>query len=211
MQILQQIKDKTLSPRLVPKEMVSLIVGYLTLEGWTHPQIAQLFEFSEKNAQRAHREFEDMVKATTSLEFVRKKIGYFMCAADNQVAALIRIARASGTPIAEKISAEATAWRIRVDAVTVLQRVGVFPMQPQRIDANIFHHSAESEHSPEEMRKLLENIEEEGKSAGLLNEEVKNKIKAIQVNIQAFEINREMIELKQTTEMKGESDGQESI
>lgn len=211
LQILQQVKDKTLPPRFIPKELKPLIVGYLTLEGWGHSQISQLFETNEKNVQRAHREFEKMVQVTTSLEFVRKKIGYLICAADNQVASLIRLARAPGTPIPERIAAEANAWKIRTDTVTLLQRLGVFPMQPQRIDANVFHHSAELEQSPEEMRKLLENIEQEGKEAGILDEEVKKKIKSIRVKIQEVEISRDIVELKQTTEKKEESNEQESV
>jgi hypothetical protein len=211
LQILQQIKDKTLSPHLVSKEMMTLIVGYLSLEGWTHPQIAQLFEFSEKQAQRAHREFEKMVQVATSLEFIRKKIGYFICASDNQAAALIRIARASGTAIPEKIAAESAAWKIRIDTVTVLQRLGVFPIQPQRIDANVFHHSAEFEQTPEEAMKLLENIEKEGKAAGVLDEEVRKKIKSIKVKIREVEISRDIAELKQTTEQEGENHEPESV
>lgn len=210
LQMLQQIKDKTISPHHVPKEMLPLLVGYLTLEGWTHPQIAQLFEFSEKNAQRGHRDFEDMVKITTSLEFVRKKIGYFMCAADNQAAALIRTARAHGTPISEKIAAESAAWKIRLDTVMMLCRLGVFPMQAQRIDANVFHHSDDMAQSPEEMTKLLDNIEQEGTETGALNKEVMNKIKSIRVRIKEVEIKRDIIALKQATEKKGEPDESES-
>ena len=210
LQTIQQLKDKTLPARFIPDEMKALIVGYLSFEGWTHSQIAQLFELNEKNIQRAHRQFEKMIQVTTSLEFVRKKIGYFICAADNQVAALIRIARASGTSIPEKIAAETSAWKIRVDTVTMLQRLGVFPIQPQRIDANVFHHSAEMEESPEDMRKLLENIEQEGEEAGVLDEEVKKKIKSIRVKIQKVEISCDIAELKQATEKKEESNEPES-
>jgi hypothetical protein len=208
LQVLQQIKDGTLPPRAVPKEMMALIVGYLSFEGWNHSRIAQLLGFSEKNAQRAHREFEKMIQLVTSVEFVRRKIGCFMYAADNQVAALIGIARDPGTPISEKIAAEASAWKIRVDTVTLLQRLGVLPMQAQKINADVFHHSVELERSPEEMRKLLENIEQEGEEAGVLDEAVKKKIESIRVKIQEVEINRDIVELVQTTEKKEASDEQ---
>lgn len=211
LQILQQIKDKTLPPRLVPKEMKALIVGYLSFEGWTHPQIAQLFEFNEKNAQRAHRDFEKMVQVVTSLEFVRRKVGYFICAADNQVAALLRIARSPDTANPDRIAAEAKAWDIRKDIITTLQSLGFLPRQPQQISADLFHHTADAEQSPEEMIKLLDTIEQEGLEAGVLDEEVKKKIKSIKVKIQQIEISQEITELKKETEKKENPDEPEPM
>jgi len=211
LQILQQIKDKTLPPRFVPKEMRALIVGYLSFEGWTHPQIAQLFEFNEKNAQRAHRDFERMLQVTTSLEFVRKKVGYFICAADNQIAALLRIARSPSTADSVKIAAEGKVWEIRIGTITTLQSLGYLPRQPQQINADLFHHLDDTEQSPDEMKKLLENIEEEGLESGVLDEEVKKKINAIKAKIQQVEISQEITELKKETEKREESDEPESV
>ena len=53
--------------------------------------------------------------------------------------------------------------------------------------------------------------EQEGEEAGVLDEEVKKKIKSIKVKIQQVESSRDIIELKQTTENKGELNESESI
>lgn len=205
-QILQMLKDKTISGRFVPLDKRAEIVGYLSLEGWTHSQIAQLFEFSEKNVQRALQEFRRQNQTATSPEFMRERIGYFLCASDNQVAALLRLARSLQTSTKQKIEAEFAAWKIRLDTISKLQSLGFLPIQPQQINADLFHHSAEAlGDSPIEMKKLIENIEHEGRQAGVIDDVVREKIEMIKVKIQQIEVSREIINLKQETEKKGES------
>jgi len=203
LKLLQQIKDKTLSPKLVPKDIRPLMVGHLILDGWSHPQVAQLFECSEKTIQRNLSDFERMNQITVNPEFIRKKIGYFMAAAENQIAALLRIARSQTASNQEKIAAEVSAWRIRVEAITRLQSIGIFPIQAHQVSADIVHHLSDAEEqSPQQLRLILDDIERDGKDAGVLDNEAEKRIKAIRVKIQQVELSQEIVDLKTKTENK---------
>ena len=206
-QILQQLKDKTIRPKAVPIKKRAMVMGYLSLDGWSHPQIAQLFECDEKTVQRRLKDFESTNQVTTDVDFIKRKVGYFLVAAENQISALLRIARSVATSNVEKIAAEHSAWKIRMDVMTKLQSIGYLPMQPQKVNADFYHHMIdEREQSPEEMRKLLESIEREGREAGVLDEVLLGRIETIKVKIRQFEMTKEIIELKQEAERKENTD-----
>jgi len=203
LKLLQQIKDKALSPRLISRDMRPLMIGYLILDGWSHSQIAQLFECSEKTIQRDLKDFETINQASPSPEFIRRKVGYFLVAAENQIAALLRIARSPNATNPEKIASEVAVWKIRVDMMTKLQSLGFLPMQAHQVNADITHHLSDAqEQSPQELRQLLDDIERDGKEAGVLNNDAEKRIKAIRVKIQQVELSQEVVELKKITEIK---------
>ncbi len=208
LKLLQQIKDKTLSPKNISRDMRPFMIGYLILDGWSHPQVAQLFECSEKTIQRDLRDFETLNQVSPSPEFIRKKVGYFLAASENQIAALLRIARSPNASNPEKIAAEVSAWKIRVDTMSKLQSVGYIPIQAHQVNADIVHHLSDAqEQTPEQLRLALDDIERDGKEAGVLDSVAEKQIKAIRVKIQRFELSQEIVELKNETKTKEEKNG----
>lgn len=206
-EVIQGLKDKTLSARDIPEDKKALTIGYLHFDGLSHPQLAELFGVSEKSIQRGMRHFKEMMAISPELQFIKREVGYFLSSAENQVGALLRIARSPNSTASEKIIAENSAWRIRVDVISKLQSIGYLPIQSQHIDADLFHHLADSpEQTPDEMRKVIEGIEQDAKESGVLSSGVKTKIEAIRLKIQKFEVTREIVDLKNETESKGESD-----
>jgi len=209
LKLLQQIKNKTLSPKLVSREIRSLMVGNLVLDGWSHPQIAQLLECSEKTIQRDLQNFEDTNKVSPSPEFIRKKVGYFLVAAESQIVALLRIARSPNATNTEKIASEIAVWKIRVDMISKLQSLGFLPSRPTEIVGDVFYHS-DKESTPEEMLQMVTAIEESSKEAGILDKEVKTKIKSLKARIEKSEIALEIKQLQDTDNKKEDSDEQEN-
>jgi transposase len=203
LKLLQQIKSKTLSPKLVSRETRPLIIGYLILDGWSHPQIAQLFECSEKTIQRDLKDFETIHKVLPGVEFIHRKVGYFLAAAENQIAALLRIARSPNASNPEKIASEVAAWKIRVDAISKLQSLGYLPIQASQVNANIVHHLSDAqEQSPQELRVVLDDLERDGKEAGVLDQELEKRIQAIRIKIQQLDVTQEISKIKTETENK---------
>jgi|GEM_PF-1913390 len=201
LKLLQQIKDKSLSPKLVTRDMRPLMIGYLVLDGWSHPQIAQLFECSEKTIQRDLKDFETLNQISPSPEFIRKKVGYFLAASENQISALLRIARSPNATNPEKIASEVAAWKIRVDTMARLQSIGFLPIQAHQVNADIVHHLSDvEEQTPEQLRLTLNDIEREGKEVGVLDVEAEKRIKAIRVKIQQLEVTQEIVNLKKETQ-----------
>jgi len=196
LQILQGLKDGSCAPEAVPKELIPIIVGYLVFEGWTYPQISQLLGSYDKKVQRARGDFEEMVKATTSLEFVRRKVGYFIAAADNQIGALIRIARSPDASNADKIAAENAAWKIRVDVFSKLQSVGYLPIQQPQISADLFHHVVdESEDEAVSNRNMLFDIENALQKAGTLDETIQARVRILKLKVEKLEVSSEAAKL----------------
>ena len=184
LKLIQQIKNKTLSPKLVSREIRPSMVGYLILDGWSRTQIAQLFECSERTVRRYVEDFEETNKISTSPEFVRKKAGYFVVASENQIAALLRIARSPNTSNPERIAAEVSAWKIRVDTLTKLQDLGFLPTHTHQID--LYHHS-DGEESLEEVKAKIVSIENIAQECGNLSPEIAGKINKLKLKIEKIE------------------------
>ena len=201
-EIVQGLKDKVISSKDIPEDKKALTMGYLHLEGWSYSLIAELFSCCEKSVQRGMRRFKDMVGLSADIDFIRREVGYFLTAAENQVGALLRIARSPNSFNKDKVAAEDAAWKIRVEVLTKLQSLGFLPIHSPHISADLYHHMDDREQTPEELRKLVETIEQDGAESGVLDEEVKKKIESIKFKIQQFEVHREITVLKQETEKK---------
>jgi len=202
-EVIQGLKDKTLSPKNIPEDKKALTMGYLHFDGWSHPQLAELFGVSEKSIQRGMRHFKEMMATSPDLQFIRREVGYFLSAAENQVGALLRIARSPNSTASEKIIAENSAWHIRVDVMSRLQSIGYLPIQSQNINADIVHHLSDAEEqTPEQLRLTLDDIEREGKEVGVLDVDAEKRIKAIRVKIQQLELTQEIVNLKKETQKK---------
>jgi len=202
-EVIEGLKNKALSLKDVPDYKKAMTIGHLHFEGWSHPQLADLFGSSEKTIQRSMKDFKDIMAVMEDAKFIRREIGYFVAAAENQIGALLRVARSPNSSNQEKIVAEMSAWKIRVDTLTKLQSVGLVPAQVPQVNASITHHLSDAEEqTPEQLRLTLNDIEREGKEVGVLDVEAEKRIKAIRVKIQQLEVTQEIVNLKKETQKK---------
>jgi len=123
---------------------------------------------------------------------------------------LTRLARMKDASISEKVQSEFAAWKVLKELIERLQSLGYLPSQPAEIVGTFYHRSDDSENnSPEAMRKMLVNIEEAAKDAGLLDGEVVTKIKVLKARIAQSEIAVEIKQLEDKTLEVQEKDNEQ--
>lgn len=194
--LLQQVKDGSIDPKSINKDERKRLVEVLYSEDYTMYQIAQIFKCSEKTIQRDVAEIRRQNALSPSVEFAKETIGEMLKRARQHCSSLARLGKAGNVTTQEKIVAEVSAWKVFKELVEKLQSLGYLPSRPTEIVSDVFHHS-EKETGPEEMRQMIATIEQSGKEAGILDEEVKEKIKKLKTRIDQSEIALEIGQLEE--------------
>ena len=204
-ELLQNINTGLTDPKLLDKLSRQRCIELLIAEGYRRPQISQVLKVSEKTVNRDMKEIRARNELTPDIGFAKQTIGDFFQKAINHHAYLTRLARSKEANTSEKVSAEYAAWRVLRELVDKFQSLGYLPSRPTEIVSDIFHHS-DKENTPEEMRQMIYAIEESGKEAGILNKEVKEKIKTLKTRIDQSEIVLDIKQLEKNTNNKKEND-----
>ena len=208
-QLLQDIKSDFLNPKLLDKPSRQKCVELLIItEGYTVSQTAQVLKWSSKTIARDLKDIYARNALSPDIEFAKQLIGQTFNRAINHHSYLMRLARSKEASVSEKIQSEFAAWKILKELVEKFQTLGYLPMKPTEIATNFYHHNDDTEKSPEDMRKMLLNLEQAAKEAGVFDKEVMNRIEALKDRISQSEITKEIKQLEQNT-IKKESSHEE--
>lgn len=198
-QLLQEIHAGITNPKTLDKRSRQECVELLITEGYTHAQISQVLDCSQKTVSRDMKEIRRRNQLVPDIDFAKQFVGEMFRRGMNHHSSLVRIARSKNISSGEKIQAEYIAWKIFKELSEKLQSLGYLPLRSTEIVGDIFHHRDE-EVTPDQMRKMIATIEESGKEAGILNKEMKSKIKELKARIKQSEIALEIKRLKENTD-----------
>ena len=206
-QLLQDIKAGIINPKFLEKASRQSCVELLVLsEGYTIPQIAQVLECSEKTIGRDLKDINSRHALSPDIDFAKQLIGQAFNKAMNHHSYLMRLARSKEASVSEKMQSEFAAWKVLKELIEKFQTLGYLPMKPTEVIGNFYHHSEDTEASPEDMRKTLLGLEQAAKEAGVFDEEVMKRVEALKDRISQSEIAKEIKQLEQGTLKKEISD-----
>jgi len=200
MQLLQEVNSGITDPKLLDKQSRQRCIEFLVSEGCTYSQIAHVLKCSEKTVGRDLKDIRGRNELAPNVEFAKQLIGEMFQKAMNHHSYLMRLARMKDASISEKMQSEFAAWKVLKELIERLQSLGYLPSRPAEVIGTFYHQSNDGEdNSPEAMRKMLLNIEDAAKDAGLLDGDVVTKIKVLKARIAQSEIAVEIKKLEDKT------------
>jgi hypothetical protein len=138
--LIQQIKDGSLDPGTIGKDMRQQCVEVFLGEGYTVASIAQVFQTCEKTIRRDIDDIRERNAITPDICLAKKTIGEMVTYARIHRDYLMRLARVKDASISEKSQAEYLAARVGLELIGKMQTLGYLPSKPQTIVGDIFHH-----------------------------------------------------------------------
>jgi len=134
---LQKIKDGTLDPRLIDKDLRKECIKLLIFQGQDLYSIAQLLKRNERTVRRDIEEIRQENAVHPDIELAQKIIGDYIHCSQVRREHLMRLARKTDGSIAERAQADYLAHRIDTEVITRLQTLGYLPLSNS---SQIFHH-----------------------------------------------------------------------
>lgn len=201
--LIQQVKDKTIDPKTLDKELRQACVEAFLVEGYSLSSMAQILNRSEKTIHRDIDDIRERNALTPNADLAKKLIGELLVYSRSHRDHLMRLARSKEGSISERAQAEYYAARVWLDLTGRFQSLGYLPSSPQAFVGNIFCHTDDAQVQKEAnslivQTKFLETILKESSASG--DESIK-EISQISNEITT------LIKPKESQD-KGEKDGQ---
>ena len=138
--LIQQIKDGTVAPETLTKELRGRCVEVLLGEGYTVATMAQILKRSEKTIKRNIEDIRERNAISPDINLAKKIIGEMVMYARINRDYLMKLARIKDASVSEKAQSEYYAFKVLVELLTKLQTLGYLPTKPQAIVGEVFHH-----------------------------------------------------------------------
>lgn len=205
--LLQQIQSGEIDPRDVDKDLRQQMVEVLLLEGTSIPQIAQMLKVSDKTIRREISTIKEKNALSPSIELARMLVGDLRMKAEAHRSHLMRLARAPGAKVGEKCLAEFYAWKVSAELIEKLQSLAYLPLVPHKIAADIYHHDENDSKTLGELKDELTILEKIAQEDGILDAQVKERIRFLGLKIEKAGIVYDIDELnKNNKENENEHD-----
>lgn len=180
--LIQQIKDGSVAPETLTKDLRQRCVEVLLGEGYTVATMAQVLKKSDKTIKRDIEDIRERHAIAPDINLAKKMVGELLMYARINRDHLMKLARTKDVSVSERAQSEYCAFKVFSELVTKLQSLGYLPLKPQAIVGDIFHHvNGEISDFDELTRQIIE-IEEitdgDGKIADDIKEDI-SKMKAI--------------------------------
>jgi transposase len=157
---IQRIKDGTINPKALTKEIRQQCIEILITQGYTQAQMAQIMDCSDKTIQRDINEIRKRNSLTPHVDLAKEIVGEMLSKARNYESELKQLARSKDGSLAERAHAQFLGWRVLKECVEKLQALGYLPQKPQEVIGNVRHTFVESEDkSFEEVQDIIRDIE----------------------------------------------------
>jgi DNA-binding CsgD family transcriptional regulator len=157
---IQRIKDGSINPKALTKDIRQQCLEVLITQGYTQAQMAQILDCSDKTVQRDINEIRKRNRLTPHVELAKEIVGEMLAKARNYESNLNQLARSKDGSLSERAHAQFLGWRVLKECVEKLQTLGYLPQKPQEVIGNITHSFMESEDkSFEEVQDIIRDIE----------------------------------------------------
>ncbi len=185
--LIQQIKDGSVAPETLTKDLRQRCVEVLLGEGYNIATMAQILKRSEKTIKRDVDDIREHNSISPDIDLAKKIIGEMVMYARINRDYLMKLARTKESSVAEKAQSEYYAFKVLVELMTKLQSLGYLPSKPQAIVGDIFHHVDGEISDLDEITRQIIEIEKitdgDGKIADDIKEDI-TKMKAVVEKIQ---------------------------
>lgn len=196
--LIQQIKNGTISAKTLTKELRQQCVEALIFEGYTETNIAQLLAKSHKTIKRDIRDIRERNALSPNPELAKQLIGDLVQKAEIRQSYLARLARTKDASVGERANAEYFSFQVTKELIKLLQSLGYLPSTPQEVD--IYHH--QNEVTCDDMKKQVIEIEAIAQESGNLSSEDARRLELIKVDINKVEISEKLNSLTSTKDME---------
>lgn len=174
--LIQQIKDGTLNPETLTKDLRQRCVEVLLGEGYSIVSMAQILKRSEKTIKRDIEDIRESNAISPDINLAKKIIGEMVMYARINRDYLMKLARVKEASVAEKAQSEYCAFKVFVELMTKLQSLGYLPSKPQAIVGDIFHHVDGKISDLDELTKEIIDIEKMVDGDGKVDESIKKDL-----------------------------------
>lgn len=131
---------------------------YLIGAGRPMAEVAEHLKISLRTAQRDLARIREEHSVTSTPEVQNQILGRLILKADQAISRLTKISQDRAAPHSAQVDAAHKGWSIEKELFEKLQSIGIMPLRPQQVQADI-HHVAQSIPSLEEMHGDLAIIE----------------------------------------------------
>lgn len=191
--LIQEIKQGSFEVKTLSKELRQACVEVLIFEGYSAPQLAQIFGVSDKTLRRDKDEISARNAVTPSLELAKAYVGELIAKSEGSISYLTRLSRAKDGSIAEKGQVEYLAWKILEERTKLLQSLGYLPQTPKAVVGDFTHHlSGEStEKSFEEVSTILADVISVTGESGTLTPQLKETVDSLNAKLTKLKLQDE--------------------
>lgn len=165
--LIHQIKEGKLQAKKLSAEDRRRCVEVLRAEGYSHAEIAQILQVSERTIHRDIQQIRETHALAPDPTFPERMIGELCQQAEVSIARLRRIAREKNTSAMERAMAESFAWKVCRELFEKLQSVGYLPRVPQSVVTEVYQHlEADPVASYEQLAEQLQELQRLGQETG---------------------------------------------
>mgnify|MGYP001766992859 CR=1 FL=1 len=141
--LIQQIKDGSLNPETLTKELRQCCVEVLLSEAYSVVSMAQVLKKSEKTIKRDIEEIRERNALSPDLDLAKRIVGELVMYARINRDHLMKLARTKDASVSEKAQAEYLAFKVISEMFGRLRETGYLPSCPQKLVGDFFHHIGE--------------------------------------------------------------------
>lgn len=174
--LIQQIKDGTLVPETLSKELRQRCVEVLLGEGCTVASMTQILKRSDKTLKRDIDDIRERNAIAPDINLAKKIIGEMLMYARLNRDHLMKLSRVKDASVSERAQSEYYAFRVLVELISKLQTLGYLPTKPQAIVGDIFHHVDGKISDLDELTKEIIDIEKMADGDGKIDESIKKDL-----------------------------------
>ena len=188
--ILVQIKDESLDPKTLTREVRQSCVEALIYEGHQIPSIAQLLKVSDRTIKRDLEIIYERNSMNPNPELAKKLMGEFVMKMRSHHAFMVRAARGRGISAVEKAQIEFLAAKQLCAMMETLRSLGFLPSASSKIVGEFYHYADSSlpENSLEEIKKTVLEIQETAAHSGTIDPEVLKAAEELNLQITKAEL-----------------------
>ena len=176
--LIQRIKDGTVAPETLSKDLRQRCVEVLLAEGYTIAAMAQILKRSEKTIKRDIDDIREQNAISPDIDLAKKIIGEMVMYARINRDYLMKLARTKESSVAEKAQSEYYAFKVHVELMTKLQSMGYLPQMPQAIVGDVFHHLDHDNLDFDDLARQVIEIEKISDGDGNIKDDI-GKMKAV--------------------------------
>lgn len=139
LELLSDIRSGRTPARAIDQQTRRDCVEYLTAEGVTVPEIAQLLDRNERTIRRDIEHIRESNALRVDEGFSARMAGELLCDARTCISRIRRVSREREAPHAARIDAERAVFEIRDRLIARLQNLGYLPSAAQKFQGELTH------------------------------------------------------------------------
>ena len=156
--MIRRIQQGTLSGKSLSIEDRRRCVEYMTLEGYSVPEIAEVMQVTDRTIGRDRDAIRKANAVHVHPSFVEEVVGQVLSKAVSSESRLKRMSRDRNVSASDRIEAERTSWQVTKDMFGMLRSIGYLPTPAQEVRGTLTHRveAPEAGEIESELRRLDE-------------------------------------------------------